>query len=130
MRIVARLVRNLNRRGFAYHDIVVLSCRGVANSVFSDQERLGNVTLRRFTGAYDLFGNQLSTDGQLAFDSVYRFKGQEAPAVILVDVDPNPDRLDSALRLLYCAMTRATVRLEILVSRTNALCADWLRRFS
>ena len=128
LRIVARLVRNLNRRGFAYHDIVVLSCRGVANSVFSDQETLGSVRLRRFTGAYDLFGNQLSTDGQLAFDSVYRFKGQEAPAVILVDVDPNPERLDRALRLLYCAMTRATVRLEILVSRTNDICADWLRR--
>ena len=128
LRIVSRLVRDLNRRGFAYHDIVVLTCRGVGNSVFSEQEKVGNVRLRRFTGDYDLFGNQLSTDGQLAFDSVYRFKGQEAPAVILVDVDPNPERLDSALRLLYCGMTRATVRLEINVSRGNKICAGILRR--
>ena len=128
LRIVSRLVRDLNRRGFAYHDIVVLTCRGATNSVFSEQERVGNVSLRRFTGDYDLFGNQLSTDGQLAFDSVYRFKGQEAPAIILVDVDPNPNRLDSALRLLYCAMTRATVRLEIIVSRANDIYADLLRR--
>lgn len=128
LRIVSRLVRNLNRRGFAYHDIVVLTCRGVANSVFSEQEKVGNVSLRRFTGDYDLFGNQLSTDGQLAFDSVYRFKGQEAPAVILVDVDPDPERLESALRLLYCGMTRATVRLEIIVRRANDICPELLRR--
>ena len=126
LRIVSRLVRNLNRRGFAYHDIVVLTCRGVGNSVFSEQDKVGNVSLRRFTGDYDLFGNQLSTDGQLALDSVYRFKGQEAPAVILVDVDPNPHRLDSALRLLYCAMTRATVRLEIVVNPANEIGAKLL----
>ena len=128
LRIVSRLVRNLNRRGFAYHDIVVLTCRGVANSVFSEREKVGNVSLRRFTGDYDLFGNQLSTDGQLAFDSVYRFKGQEAPAVILVDVDLDPEGLDSALRLLYCGMTRATVRLEIIVRRANDICPELLRR--
>ena len=128
LRIVSRLVRNLDRRGFAYHYIVVLTCRGVGNSVFSEQEKVGNVRLRRFTGDYDLFGNQLSTDGQLAFDSVYRFKGQEAPAVILVDVDPNPERLDGALRLLYCGMTKATVRLEVVVNRVNETGAKLLQR--
>ena len=119
LRIVAQLVRDLNRRGFDHHDIVVLTCRGVANSVFSTCEKVGNVRLRRFTGDYDLFGNQLLTNGQLAFDSVYRFKGQEAPAVILVDVDPNPDRMDREQRLLYCGMTRAAVRLELVVNREN-----------
>ena len=127
LRIVARLVRDLDRRGFDHHDIVVLTCRGVNNSVFSECEKVGNVRLRRFTGDYDLFGNQLSTDGHLAFDSIYRFKGQEAPAVILVDVNPSPDRMDRALRLLYCGMTRATVRLEILVNRANDACAGLLR---
>ena len=106
---------------------MVLTCRGAANSVFSTCEKVGKVRLRRFTGNYDLFGNQLSTDGQLAFDSVYRFKGQEAPAVILADVDPNAEQLDRALRLLYCGMTRAAVRLEILVNRANDACAGlWL----
>ena len=113
---------------FDHHDIVVLTCHGVGNSVFSTCEKVGNVRLRRFTGDCDLFGNQLSTDGQLAFDSIYRFKGQEAPAVILVDVDPSPDRMDRALRLLYCGMTRATVRLEILFNRANDACASMLRQ--
>jgi len=33
------------------------------------------------------------TEDQLMFDSVYRFKGQEAPAVILVDADLNTEYL-------------------------------------
>jgi len=53
------------------------------------------------------------------FDSVYRFKGQEAPAVILVDVDPNTEYLTRAERILFCGMTRATVRLELVVNSEN-----------
>jgi hypothetical protein len=56
--MVVRLVRELNQRGFTYQDIVVLTCLGVSNSVFSEREKVGNVSLRRFTGDYDLFGNQ------------------------------------------------------------------------
>ena len=57
--------------------------------------------------------------GQLTFEGVYRFKGQEAPAVILVDVDPAADRLEREERLLYCGMTRATVRLDLVVQQDN-----------
>jgi superfamily I DNA and RNA helicase len=60
------------------------------------------------------------TPGQLTFDSIYRFKGQEAPAIILVDVDPSNDRMDQAYRVLYCGMTRATVRLDMVVRAGNA----------
>ncbi len=125
---VARVVAALRRRGFEYRDIVVLTCRGHDHSVLSARARVGNVTLRRFTGQYDLFGNQLLTEGRLTFDSVYRFKGQEAPAVVLIDIDPEAARLDHALRVLYCGMTRATVRLELLVRRTNPACARFLER--
>jgi superfamily I DNA and RNA helicase len=59
------------------------------------------------------------------FDSVYRFKGQETPAVILVNVDPKEDRLEREERLLFYGMTRATVRVELVVNREN----DFNRRF-
>ena len=65
------------------------------------------------------------TEGTLTFDSVYRFKGQEAPAVILVDMDPRAERLEREERLPFCGMTRATVRLELVVNREN----DYNRRF-
>ena len=89
----------------------------MGRSIFSEMERVGNCRLRRFTGDYDLFGNQVFTEGQLIFDSVGRFKGQEAPAVILVDMDaPGPPGVRDT-RLVFSGMTRATVRLEILLKR-------------
>ena len=91
----------------------------------SERDRLGNFTIRRFEDEYDSCGNRKMSDGQIYFDSIHRFKGQEAPAIILCDVDPDPDpgRVEHWNRLLYCGMTRAAVRLEILADRANPLCA-------
>ncbi len=115
--MVTQILQTLTRSGFRYEDIVLLSCHGINNSAFSDLDQVGGVKLRRFTGEYDAQGNQILSDGRLTFDSVYRFKGQEAPAVILVDVDTppkEPERLLRWQRVLYCGMTRATVRVEVL----------------
>jgi hypothetical protein len=114
---VARIIDALLRRGFSHGDIVVLTMRGRKHSVFSERERVGNFTLRRFTGEYDPFGNQVLTAGQITFDSVRRFKGQQAPAVILVDAEPDPGRQELSQRLLDTGMTRATVRLELLMRK-------------
>ena len=124
-KIVGKAVQNLMRHGFSHDDIVIISCRGAQNSVFSKLDKVGGVGLRHFTGEYDSTGRQIMTEGKLTFDSVYRFKGQEAPAVILVDVDPRAERLEREERLLFCGMTRATVRLELVVNREN----DYNRRF-
>jgi hypothetical protein len=117
--IVARLIDGLLRKGFSHSEIVILTMHGVKSSVFSERDRVGNFTLRRFTGEYDLFGNQVLTAGQITFDSVRRFKGQQAPAVILVDVEEDPAHPERTQRLLFTGMTRATVRVE-LVTRMEA----------
>ena len=124
-KIVGKIVQNLMRQGFEHDDIVVLTCRGVKSSVFSDLDKVGGLGLRYFTGEYDSDGNQLWSEGRLTFDSIYRFKGQEAPAVILVDVNPNTEDLERAEQLLYCGMTRATVRSDMVVNSGN----DFNRRF-
>jgi hypothetical protein len=49
----------------------------------------------------------------------------EAPAVILVDIDAASDGTVQMEGLRYAGMTRATVRLELLVQRRTAL-ADLL----
>jgi len=116
--IVDRIVRELIKRKFSSHDIVVLSCRGAQNSVFSEAEQIGGQPVRRFIGKYDHQGNQMFTDGKICFDSVYRFKGQQAPAVVLVDVDPDPNK-DHEQRALFSGMTRATVRMEMVVNGNN-----------
>jgi len=118
-KLVGKIVQNLMRQGFSHDDIVVLTCHGVKNSVFSDLDKVGGLDLRHFTNEYDCDGKQLWTEGRLTFDSIYRFKGQEAPAVILVDVDPNTEHLERAEQVLYCGMTRATVRLDLVVNTAN-----------
>ena len=118
---VAAIVTDLVRTGFRHSDVVILSMRGLARATFAHEKRVGSFTLSRPTGEYDLLGNQLFENGQLRFDTVYRFKGQQAPAIILTDVDVNQDRLEHAERLLFCAMTRATVRLELVVSEGNSV---------
>lgn len=118
-KIVGKIVQNLMRQGFAHDDIVVLTLRGAQSSVFSDMDKVGGLNLRYFTGEYDSNGNQLWTHGRLTFESVRRFKGQEAAAVILVDVDPDSDQLERYEQLLYCGMARATVRLDLVVNKRN-----------
>jgi superfamily I DNA and RNA helicase len=116
---VAAIVTELIRTGFRHSDIVILSMCGLARATFAQEKRIGAFSLSRPTGEYDLLGNQVFENGQLRFDTVYRFKGQQAPAIILTDVDPNEDRLDHAERLLFTGMTRATVRLEIVLREGN-----------
>ena len=118
--IVANLLRDLiQNRGFSHDDIVLLTCGGIGRSLFNSLDSVGGRKLRRITGEYDANGRQIMTEGQLHFDSIYRFKGQQAAAVILVDIDPRSDRMEREQRLLFCGMTRATVRLELVVNKRN-----------
>ena len=125
-RLVGKIVDGLLAQGFKYPDIAVVSVRPAPRSAFAGCERAGRHTLRQFKGEYDLFGNQLSTDGRLLFDSVFRFKGQQGAAVILVDVDPEPPSLELEQRRLFCGMTRATVKLDLVVRAGNLLNARFL----
>ncbi|MBP7148365.1 MAG: NERD domain-containing protein [Acidobacteria bacterium] len=127
--LVGRIVGGLLSQGFTHDDIVILTTRheatrGAERSVFG--ERAGPCRLRRFTGAYDLFGNQVTTPGQVTFDSVGRFKGQQSPAVILVDVDPDPGDAQADM-LLFAGMTRASVRLDVVARRDNPANARFFR---
>ena len=123
-RLVGRIVGRLLKERFQAKDIAVLSCRGLDSTALAAAERVGNHTLARFTGGYDLFGNQVYTPGQILFDTVRRFKGQQAAAVILTDVAPREQHLTRELQVLFCGMTRATVRLELVCDATNAWVAE------
>jgi superfamily I DNA and RNA helicase len=118
-RIVGGIIIELMRAGFSHDDLVVLTCCGRDKSIFNDVEQIGGLTLRKFTGAYDSNGNQIMTHRRLTFESIYRYKGHQAPAIILVDVDPDPQRKREYQRLLYCGLTRATIRVDMLVNENN-----------
>jgi superfamily I DNA and RNA helicase len=112
-KIVGQVIAELFRQGFRAQDLVILTLRGFGNSVLSGKQRVSNYTLNRFTGDYDLLGNQILTNGQVRFESIYRFKGQQAPAVVIVDAAQRDRTEASFLKLLYTAMTRATVKLDV-----------------
>lgn len=105
------------RLGLRTEDVVVLSLRGLATASLAGTDKVGPYSLSKPTGAYDALGNQVSGNGQIRFDTVYRFKGQEACAVIITDVpgdlgDLPPD--SQVRRSLFTALTRATVRADII----------------
>jgi len=125
-RLVGRIVGRLLNERFHPRDIAVLSCRGLESTAFKEVQRVGNHTLARFTGDYDLFGNQVYSNGQILFETVRRFKGQQAAAVILTDVAPREHHLAQELQVLFCGMTRATVRLDLVCDNTNAWVAERL----
>jgi hypothetical protein len=126
---VGKLIARLLKERFQHRQIAILSCRGLGSTAFRGRERAGNYTLSRFTETYDLFGNQVWGKGQILFDTVRRFKGQQEAAVILTDVDPGVSHsLEDDLRVLFCGMTRATVRLEIVCHAGNPWAAERLLR--
>jgi hypothetical protein len=124
---VASVVTNLMRSGFKHGDIVILSMRGLRRATFAQEKKIGSFTLSRPTGEYDLLGNQVLEPGQLRYDTVYRFKGQQAPAIVFTDIDPDQNSIAQTDRLLFTGMTRATVRLEIVVREGNSA-VERLRR--
>ncbi|KVT87078.1 nuclease [Burkholderia ubonensis] len=105
--------------GFRKQDIAVLSYRGREGSALAALDQLGPHQVKRFTGKYDLFGNPEYHDGDVLLDSIYRFKGQSAPCVILTEIDF--DTLDSrAARKLFVGATRATMKLLLVASARAA----------
>jgi hypothetical protein len=112
-------IRKCLSAGFRRHDIAVISFRGREQSALLSLDALGPHPIRRFTGRYDLLAQPVYTDGELLVESVYRFKGQAAPAVVLAEVDF--ESLDErTLRKLFVGATRATMKLAIVASARSA----------
>jgi hypothetical protein len=107
------------QRGFGLSDVALVSLRGRAHSVLQGASQLGPWTLNHFTGKYDEGGNALWSGGQLLIDSVRRFKGQAALAVVLTECDL-AQLIPLNRRLLFVGLTRARVHLEWVVSDGTA----------
>lgn len=105
--------------GFRKDNIALITFRGRENSRFTPLDRLGPHTLKAFTNKYDLFGNPVYSQGDLLVDSVYRFKGRSAPCVLFTEIDFE-DLDDKTVRKLFVGMTRATMKLVLVLSERAA----------
>ena len=107
------------QRGFALADIAVVSMRGRERSALQSLDKLGSWSLNRFTGKFDEGSAPIWKEGQLLIESVRRFKGQAAAAVVLTECDvAELDLLNR--RLLFVGLTRARVHLEWVISSDTA----------
>ncbi|TCS35621.1 nuclease-like protein [Paucimonas lemoignei] len=117
----ADAVEGLLRQGFALDDIVVLTGRGRTKSRLLSAEWIGNFSTRRFTGKYDRNGNPVWTTGQLLVESVYRYKGQSAPAVIVSELDFS-ELTPLERRKLFVGLTRAIMAVDVVLSPQTERC--------
>lgn len=102
-------------QGYGRSDIVLLSFHGREKSALLNLDQIGRHTLKSFTGEYDLFGNPVWREGDLLAESVYRFKGQSAPAVIFTEIDFT-EMDERVFRKLFVGMTRARLKLVMVAN--------------
>lgn len=105
--------------GLRLADIALVTYTGRDKSRLLHLDRLGPHRLTAWTGRYDLYGVPQYSPGDLLIETVYRFKGQSAPCVILTEVDF--EAIDGlAERKLFVGMTRAAIRLFVVLSERAA----------
>ncbi len=114
-----RAITHALQAGFSRSDIALVSFRGREHSRLAGIESLGPHQLRTFTGGYDLLGNPMFSEGDVLFESLYRFKGQSAACVILTELDF--EEIDARVaRKLFVAATRASMQLILVASSSAA----------
>ncbi|WP_454719501.1 MULTISPECIES: ATP-binding domain-containing protein [Cupriavidus] len=105
--------------GFRQEDVVLLSYRGRDNSRVLGCEQIGPNRLRSFTGGYDAHGQPVYSQGEVLAESVFRFKGQSAPAIVFAEIDFEALG-EKEIRRLFVGATRATMKLVLVLSERAA----------
>ena len=73
------------------------------------------VARTRVMGILNVTPDSFSDEGELLTESLYRFKGQSAPAVVVCEVDFET-LTDQDRRKLFVGLTRAQLRVELVLS--------------
>lgn len=126
-----RAVPRALQSGFRIADTVLVTFSGRERSLLRSFEQIGPHRLKSWQGRYDLFGRPEFSDGDLLIETVYRFKGQSAPCVVLTEVDFDAFD-DLARRKLFVGFTRASMKLLVVLSERAARSlltrAEWTPR--
>jgi len=119
--MTASAIDSLLRRGFDLADIVVITGRGRVKSKLLNVDHIGQFSTRHFTGNYTPDGDQIWTAGDLVTETVYRFKGQSSPAVVLSEIDFT-GMSEIERNKLFVGLTRAQMAVEIVLSPSADEC--------
>ena len=99
--------------------IVVLTGKGMMQSAVMRAPAIGGYATRRLIG-HELDGTPRFSEGTIQIETLWRFKGRQAPVILLCELDGSIDDAFTRSRL-YVAATRATYHLEVLLPRTSTL---------
>ena len=104
--------------GYKPEQVAVISYHGAKTSEVLGLEQLGGVKTKRFN-KYDDVGNALWTDGDLLVESVYRYKGQSMPVVVLCEIDFD-ELTEKEKRKLFVGLTRGQIRVDLVIHEESA----------
>lgn len=114
-----RAVTRALQSGYRIGDTVLVTFGGRERSALHGFDQIGPHRFRSWQGRYDLFGRPEFSEGELLIETVYRFKGQSAPCVILTEVDF--ETFDELVqRKLFVGFTRASMKLIVVLSERAA----------
>ncbi len=117
-------IKDLIADGYAPESIAVLSYRGVATSklLSSGVTKLAGLGVRKFTG-YDTQGNAIWSDGEIFVDTLFRFKGQCADAIVLTEIDFD-EWTENVKRRLFVGMSRARLTVSLVLTERASQLID------
>jgi hypothetical protein len=100
----------LIRVGFRPEQITDVSVRGLNHALCIGCDDVGGYRLQRFSGEYSDDGDAILVEGAIQAESLYRFKCQQAPAVvILTNVDFDGSSPEREEKLLYRGLARPQI---------------------
>jgi hypothetical protein len=104
--LLVEAVQQLRGDGYDLHEIVVLSPVRQTSTAETTQDSWLRQVLHEADGVSE-------RPGKLRYTTIQAFKGLEAPAIVLTDLDQ--DLVPGFQSLLYVGLTRATDRLVALI---------------
>jgi superfamily I DNA and RNA helicase len=118
IRKTSEAIERLVSIGYKPEEIIVLTGAGRSKSVLLALSKIGNYQIKKFTGTYDDNAEPIWTDGEILVDTIYRFKGQSAPAIILSEMDfSNLDDIER--RKLFVGLTRGQMAINLVISERS-----------
>ena len=119
MRALERCIQALLSDGISFSQIAIVTYAGRERSEALACHQLAGLSIKCFTGGHDTAGNPQWTRGDLLVETLYRFKGQSAPVVVLCEIDFEAFD-EKERRKLFVGFTRAQIRLECVLSERAA----------
>ncbi len=117
-------IKDLIADGYAPESIAVLSYRGFASSklLSSGVNTLAGFGVKKFIG-FDNKGNATWSNGEVFVDTLFRFKGQCADAIVLTEIDFD-QWTENVKRRLFVGISRARLTVSLVLTERASQLID------